>query len=172
MLGNFIRCCGFTLAAEGGFCNVQGDPGGATNHGITMATLSRVLGRPATVQDVQALTDAQAEAIYQPDYWAPIRGDELPVALDLIVFDFGVNAGPERSVQRLQGVLGVAQDGNIGPATLAALGGGDVSGLIMTLTYSHVAYYQQLPGYGQFGNGWMQRAFRAQDAARAMLTNS
>jgi lysozyme family protein len=69
MLGNFIRCCGFTLVQEGGFCNVQGDPGGATNHGITMATLSNALGRPANVQE--------------------------------IVFDFGVNTGPGRSVQRL-----------------------------------------------------------------------
>ena len=33
----FIPCCSFSLSQEAGFCDVQGDPGGATNHGITIA---------------------------------------------------------------------------------------------------------------------------------------
>ncbi len=169
MRGNFIQCCAFTLVQEGGFCNIQGDPGGATNHGVTMATLSGVLGRPATVVDVQNLTDAQAESIYRPDYWAPVHGDGLPSGLDLLVFDFGVNAGPGRSVQRLQALLGVAEDGDDGPGTMAALAGQNVAGLIAGLTYNLIAYYQTLVGYAQFGNGWVARANRASVAAMAML---
>lgn len=172
MRGNFIRCCSFTLVQEGGFCNVQGDPGGATNHGITLATLTHYLGRPATLQDVQNLTDAEAETIYQPDYWVPIRGDALPAGLDLVVFDFGVTAGPLRSVQRLQALLGVDQDGQDGAATLAALAGQNAASLITTLTYSHIAYYQSLAGYAQFGDGWVARARRASVAAMALVTDS
>lgn len=169
MNGDFIRCCAFSLVQEGGFCNVKGDPGGATNHGITMATLSQALGRPATVLDVRNLTDAQAEAIYLPDYWSPVHGDQLPAGLDQVVFDFGVNAGPRTSIKRLQAVLGVDADGVIGPGTLAALAQYNVGSLIAVLSYSHTSYYQGLPGFGEFGEGWVARVQRCHVAAMAML---
>lgn len=165
----FDTCCAFTLVQEGGYCNVAGDPGGATNHGVTIGELSAVLGRPATIQDVQNLTTTQAEAIYKPRYWAVINGDNLPAGVNLVTFDFGVNAGPERSALRLQGVLGVMQDGQIGPKTLEALAAHDPKWVISALTYSHISYYQGLAGWAQFGAGWEARASRCQAAALAML---
>ena len=41
------------------------DPGGATNLGITAATLARARGRPVSAADVAALTRAEAAAIYR-----------------------------------------------------------------------------------------------------------
>src|SRR5436190_782558 len=55
-IGNFEACIGFTLQFEGGFVNDPDDPGGAINLGVTVGTLSEVLGRPATVAEVKALT--------------------------------------------------------------------------------------------------------------------
>ncbi|HVE20672.1 MAG TPA: glycosyl hydrolase 108 family protein [Acidocella sp.] len=169
MLSNFDACCGFSLRQEGGFCDVKGDPGGATNHGITMAELSAVLGRPATVDDVRNLTAAQSEAIYKPRYWVAVSGDALPAGVDLVAFDFGLNAGPRTSAMQLQALIKVEQDGVIGPATLAALATHDRSWVIAALTLSHQAYYRRLPGYGEFGPGWIARTVRCQAAAGAMV---
>ena len=40
---------------------------------------------------------------------------ELSAGLDLAVFDFGVNAGPDGAVKSLQKIVGVTADGSIGP---------------------------------------------------------
>ena len=50
---------------EGGFVNDPDDPGGPTNMGVTHVTLGdfRKLGRPATVEEVQALTREEAEGV-------------------------------------------------------------------------------------------------------------
>src|SRR5215208_1126468 len=97
-IGNFEACLQFTLQFEGGFVNDPDDPGGATNLGVTTDTLSDVLGRKATIDDVKKLTPRTVEPIYLQRYWTPVRGDELPFGLDLAVFDFGVHSGPARAV--------------------------------------------------------------------------
>lgn len=168
MIGNFDACCNFSLRQEGGFCDVQGDPGGATNHGITMAELSAVLGRPATVADVRALTTAKAEAIYKPQYWDAVNGNGLPVGVDQLTMDFGINAGPGASARQLQGLVGAKQDGDIGPATLAAIATRDPAWIITTLTIAHQMYYRQLQGFAEFGAGWIARTERCQAAALKM----
>ena len=54
---------------EGGFVNDPDDPGGATKYGVTIHTL-RALRGPATVADVQALTEAEAIVIFKSQYFA------------------------------------------------------------------------------------------------------
>lgn len=169
MLGHFNACCQFSLIQEGGFCNTPGDPGGATNHGIAMTELSSVLGHPATVSDVRSLTSAQAEAIYQPRYWDAVNGNGLPAGVDLLVFDFGINAGPGTSAMRLQALIGAEQDGIIGPSTLARLATHNTAMVISTLTVSHQGYYRALSGFSEFGADWIGRTNRAQAAALAMV---
>jgi len=51
------------------------------------------------------MTDADIQAIYRQDFWNPVRGDDLPVGVDLSVFDAGVMSGPSRSVKWLQQVV-------------------------------------------------------------------
>lgn len=169
MIGNFDACCDFSLRQEGGFCDVQGDPGGCTSHGVTMAELSAILDRPATVSDVRALTTAQAEAIYRPRYWDAVNGNGLPAGLDLVVFDFGINAGPGTSAMQLQALLHVEQDGAIGPVTLDAIKSHDGVWIVTALTVAHQNYYRSLPTFGEFGAGWLARTNRARTAAAAML---
>ncbi|WP_281423880.1 glycosyl hydrolase 108 family protein, partial [Mesorhizobium silamurunense] len=57
---------------------------------------------------------------YRRFYWDAVLGAELPDGVDCAVFDFAVNSGPGRAAKYLQAVLGVAQDGRVGPATVAA----------------------------------------------------
>jgi lysozyme family protein len=117
------------VAREGGFVNDPDDPGGATNHGVTIHTLRR-LGIDVTgdgrvdVADVRALTQTQAEGIFVEHYFRRPGLGGLPDMLQASVFDMYVNAGGQavKVLQRLLADMGFAcdADGVIGPQTLRA----------------------------------------------------
>lgn len=117
------------LAREGGHVNDPADPGGATNHGVTVHTMRRLgldLDGDGTVDaaDVRRLTRAQARDILIAEYFERPGIARLPEALHATVFDMQVNAGATavRLLQRLLVRMGfaVAVDGVIGPQTVAA----------------------------------------------------
>jgi lysozyme family protein len=175
MVRNFAQCLAFTLEREGGFVNNPKDPGGATNLGITRATLSRWIKRPASVEEVKALTRPVASQIFHDWYWRPIAGDALPSGIDLMVFDMGVNSGDHESAVELQEVLGIDEhdvDGDIGPYTLGFLDRrNDVEALIDELAKAQEARYRSLRGFPTFGNGWLHRLALRTQAAKALLSS-
>ncbi|KRW93418.1 holin-associated N-acetylmuramidase [Paracoccus sp. PXZ] len=117
------------VAREGGYVNDPDDPGGATNYGVTLATLQR-LGIDRTgdgridVADVRALTRADAERIFVEHYFRRPRLAELPASVQASVFDMYVNAGTNavKILQRLVTRMGFAatDDGVVGPRTILA----------------------------------------------------
>jgi lysozyme family protein len=172
----FSECLAFTLRAEGGYVDNPDDPGGATNMGVTLATYRTWSDDPsAGVSQIRDITKRVAGAIYRTLYWHPVRGDALPVGVDLSVFDFGVNAGVWRSGRMLQlalGFSGDAVDGCIGPETLAAAVKADAQTLIEALSSRQATYYRSLPDYPIFGQGWLNRTEARRDAALAMLDSA
>jgi hypothetical protein len=167
---DFDRCVTVTLAQEGGFSQSAADSGGATNLGITRATLENWRGRPASVEDVRALTRTEAVEIYRSDYWLPARCADLPPGVDLMVFDCGVNSGPRTAVKMLQKAIGVIDDGSVGPKTLLALKHvDDHKALINQLSAVRLAFCQSLPNYDLFGAGWTNRIAQVTAAALAMV---
>jgi lysozyme family protein len=168
MQQNFAACMTFMLQAEGGFVDNPDDPGGATNEGITLATLQRHFPND-TVADLKAMSDATRDDIYRRDYWNAVAGDALPSGVDLTVFDFGVNAGPRRSVRMMQEAIGVDADGQVGPITLARLGQMGASGVITRLGQMQAAYYRAEDDFDEFGKGWLARTTRRQAAALALV---
>ncbi|MFD2174380.1 holin-associated N-acetylmuramidase [Rhodobacter lacus] len=117
------------VAREGGYVNDPDDPGGATQHGVTLATLKR-LGRDLTgdgkvdARDLRRLSRDQAVEIFVKHYFHGPKIDLLPQAVQPSVFDMQVNAGAQaiRILQELLGRMGqkVGVDGVIGPQTVAA----------------------------------------------------
>ena len=168
----FDTCLDLVLKAEGGFVNHPSDPGGATNLGITLRTLAEFREEEVTVEDVRALTRTEAREIYRARYWTPMRCAELPAGVDLMVFDFGVNAGPGRSVKLLQRSLGVAADGSIGPISLAAARACRAPELIGRLAEGRLAYYRGLATFATFGRGWTRRVDHTRQAALAMAAEA
>lgn len=118
------------FAVEGGYVNNPADPGGETNHGVTV----EVAREHGYTGDMKALPKSTAERIYVQDYierpgfhsvivLSPALGEKL--------VDAGVNVGTARSARWLQESLNhlsrggadfplVAVDGHIGVQTLAA----------------------------------------------------
>lgn len=117
------------VAREGGFINDPADPGGATNHGVTLATLRR-LGLDVTGDgrvseaDVRALTAAQATEIFVQHYFTRPGLGALPEMLQPSVFDMYVNAGANavKVLQRLLTAMDFpcTDDGVVGPQTIRA----------------------------------------------------
>ncbi|MGB3554522.1 MAG: holin-associated N-acetylmuramidase [Jannaschia sp.] len=117
------------VAREGGFVNDPDDPGGATNHGVTIHTMRRLgldLDRDGDVDvaDVRRLDRDKAIDIFVEHYFNRVRVNTLPPVLQASVFDMYVNAGANavRILQRLLNRMGqkVSVDGVIGPLTARA----------------------------------------------------
>lgn len=161
------------LRFEGGFVDDPSDPGGATNRGITLATFERyastLLGLQPTLQALRDLTVAQAATLYKTLYWDAIDGDAIASQpLAEIVFDFYVNAGDEavrllqRVLDRLAPQAGLAEDGDMGPDTLAALQAADPAQVYALYRQGRIDYYRELaqtrPALARFLPGWLARA--------------
>ena len=117
------------VAREGGFVNDPDDPGGATNHGITIGTMRR-LGvdvdhdGDVDIEDVHKLDRETAVGIVLRHYYEAPGISRLPECIRASVFDMYVNAG-RNAVKILQQLLCdmgqvIAVDGAIGPMTAAA----------------------------------------------------
>lgn len=157
------------LIFEGGYVNDPQDPGGITDFGITLYTLSHYEGRQATVADLTGMSQDTKAAIYRSMFWRVINGDNLPSGLDLEVFDMAVNGGPGRAAKMLQALVGVDQDGDIGQGTLAAVAAQNLRGLIISYAASRQTYYRSLPGFPHDGDGWLNRVDKCEAEALALV---
>lgn len=171
----FDICLDEVLRHEGGYADHPSDPGGATNLGISHKTLARWrLISPWWKLPKQAIRDLQrpeAARIYRASYWDRCRAGQLPDGVDLALFDYAVNSGPDRAIRALQAQLDVAEDGQIGPLTLEAVEGHTrrkgAGALIVALCDRRLAFLNHLSTFAIFGRGWTARVASVRKAALA-----
>lgn len=172
----FEECLTEVLRHEGGYTDHPSDPGGATNMGITRKTLARWRKvTPWTAlpkSEVATLTRGEAALIYRASYWNACKAGAMPVGLDLTLFDFAVNSGPDRAVRTLQAALGVPADGEVGPVTLAAVAKVDRGQLINALCDQRLGFLERLASFATFGRGWSRRVASVRAAALLAANNS
>lgn len=105
------------------YTNHPADKGGPTKWGITLQAWrdwlhDQVLGADA----VMAITEAEAREFYRVLYITGPHFDKIADAhLRELCIDAGVNHGPRHPIKWVQWAAEVAQDGNLGPLTLAAV---------------------------------------------------
>jgi len=167
---NFERCLAVTLAHEGGWADHPKDPGGSTMKGVTIGTYAQHKGRNVTKDELRAISDSDLRAIYRRGYWDKVRGDDLPAGLDLVAFDGAVNSGPSRGAKWVQQALGVAQDGKIGPATIAAASRANVEAAIYEACNARMGFLRGLKTWATFGRGWQSRVDDVRRQALAMMS--
>lgn len=167
---NFAAALDAVLRHEGGYVDHPADPGGATNLGVTRATLARWRGRAVSRAEVRGLTRAEAARIYRALYWDEVAGDALPAGLDFAVFDYCVNSGPRRAARALQAVAGVRTDGHIGPITLAVVNARRTPGLICAYCRKRLSFLERLRAFSVFGRGWRRRVRETEALALAMAS--
>lgn len=170
----FLRAFYFLLKNEGGYVNDKDDPGGATNHGISLPFLKDMYRRgfkDADVnldgiinqKDIEAMSYALVQQMYKMEFWnkvSMIPDDNLAIK----VFDAGVNIGIKKAIQLLQKCLNVTQDGIIGPITLESLKNKNRNQLMQCYIDKLELYYYELayrkPSMNKFLKGWLNRAKR------------
>ena len=145
----FARAFAIVIGHEGGFVDDPRDPGGATKYGISQ--------RQYPDLDIRNLTLAQAQQLYFRDYWLPMRGDDLPEAIAIEVFDAAVNHGVRQAGRLMQRALRVADDGYIGPVTIAAARSVDPARFLARFNGERLMFYTDLATWPHHGRGWARR---------------
>lgn len=172
MTGNFKECLALVLKSEGGWTGSQGlkgDPGGETNLGVTKRVWEEWVGHP--VNTMKNLTEADVAPLYEQKYWRACYGEVLPRGLDFVVFSFGVNAGPGRSVKLLQQTIGCVPDGVIGTRTRELISASNSANLIVKFSEARREYYRALKNFPVFGRGWLNRVDHEEAQALNMAKN-
>ena len=168
MKENFATALAAVLKHEGGWSDHPADPGGATMRGVTKRTLEAHLGREVTKEELRNISDAMLSEIYRRRYWNAVRGDELPAGADYVMFDCAVNSGPPRAIIFAQKVAGVAQDGVLGPKTMAAIRARCAKGaaaFIVEYSEERDAFLRRLSAFPVFCRGWVRRVDDVEKAA-------
>jgi lysozyme family protein len=166
---NWQKSFELMLQSEGGFVNHPRDPGGMTNLGVTKATWESWVGREVDEAEMRGLTADKVDPLYKERYFDAVRGDELPIGLDYLMFDFAVNAGAGRAIKILQSAVGVTPDGGFGPMTMAAVQAVDPVDLIERFSQAKEDFYRSLTTFSTFGKGWLNRVADVKVKASAML---
>jgi lysozyme family protein len=118
---------------------------------------------------MRGLTADQVEPLYKERYFDAVRGDELPMGLDYLMFDFAVNAGAGRAIKTLQTSVGVTPDGGFGPITMKAVEAVDPVELIERFSQAKENFYRSLTTFSTFGKGWLNRVADVKVKASAMF---
>lgn len=182
--GRLQACLAFTLHHEGGYQARPNDRGNwfdgrliGTNRGISAPTLAAWMGQDRaeslTAEDMRALSEGDARAIYAAHYWNPVRGDDLVAGLDLMLFDLAVLAGPRRSVMILQAQLArmlgtITIDGFLGPRTLGAIRAVSPRMFLPSLAPAQLSFLQGLKAWPD-NPGWATRHKARVNRATQML---
>jgi lysozyme family protein len=149
MRENFDEALQFTLQYEGGYVNDPLDPGGPTNMGITLATLSHEFGRQARMAEICNLSVTQASEIYRKKFWNAIGADALPPGVDALSFDIAVNMGVGRALRFLY------ESETCRP----------VCARIEAIHDLRMGFWKRLAIWARFGRGWTRRGLACRDLA-------
>lgn len=165
---NFDKCLPFTLTWEGGDVDDPRDPGGATSRGVTQSVYDAYRdGKHMSRRTVFQMESHELLDIYRARYWDLVGGDRLPAGVDLAVFDFAVNSGVRRAVKEVQHLVGVTEDGVMGPGTLTAVleyaQTKSTLFLLDAICDDRMAFLKGLKTYATFGNGWRRRVMGDHD---------
>ena len=125
--GTFESVIGPLLQREGGFVAQDGRSGAPANFGINQRANPDV--------DVRNLTPDRAAQIYRERYWNPVVQAGVPEYAREAVFDFAVNAGPQRALEAWR------------------RSGGDIA----AFNEQRLAHYRRQPDYARNGRSWERR---------------
>lgn len=177
-MSNFEPAVALVLDNEGGLNeeNVQSDPGGLTNFGISLRFLKEVpLSRlknygifddEVTELTIRELTVDKATAIYRGEFWGFFRFSEIvDQNLANYVFDTAINPNPatafrclQRAIWTRDGYQSLLDDGIMGSKTLARANW-HMDLLIPPMMSERAGWYREHAN-GKFLDGWLRRAYR------------
>lgn len=168
----FDAAVAIVLAHEGGFQDDTADPGnwsgGVVGAGACLGTKYGIAAATHPGLDIAALSEDDARAIYRQEWWDRLGLARLPAPLSAKLFDAAVNLGANPAIVCFQRALNqvgaaVAEDGVLGPATVAAANAVPAAAALAVLREALAAHYRQIvarhPDRARFLAGWLTRAY-------------
>lgn len=161
MSSTFDRAFDVLIGHEGAFTDDPRDrgnwTGGAVNVGELRGTKYGISAASYPSLDIRNLSLAEAKAVYYRDYWTAAHCIDLPPMVAVLVFDAAVNSGVGNAARFLQRALNVADDGKIGPITMAAAKAADPFDLAKGIQSERIALMRKLSTWPVYGGGWATR---------------
>lgn len=145
---------------EGGYVNDPVDRGGCTNMGVTIGTYRLYINPNGTCSDLKRMTYDQYALVLRK-YWDRWRADEIDSqkVADILV-DWVYHSGTW-GIRIPQQVLGVKDDGVVGPVTLQAVNDMCANELHTKLWQARKDFLESIvertPSQGKFLKGWLNR---------------
>jgi lysozyme family protein len=100
---------------------------------------------------------SEAKRVYRKRYWTMLRLDDLPPGMRFDLFDAAVNSGTTQAIRWAQRIVGVPDDGKVGPVTIQALNSVNVNKFLAKYNGTRLHFLASLPGWANFGRGWARR---------------
>lgn len=157
---NFDLAFDRLIGHEGVFSGDPKDPGnwtgGRPNVGELKGTKYGIAANTYGHLDIKNLTVDQAKAIYLEDFWNVIGSATHP-AIKFQFFDAAVNHGHGNAVRFLQRAARVADDGQWGKVSQAALDAMDHNDALLRFLGYRLKFWASLKKFDNFGRGWTNR---------------
>lgn len=157
----------FILRWEGGFVNDPVDRGGATNKGVTIATWKQVGydkdgDGDIDVADLRLITVPDVtDRVLKPHYWDRWKADHIRSQSVADILVDWVWCSGKHGIVIPQRVLGVKQDGIVGPETLKAVNDAPAKWLFENVKIARRSFLHDIvkrdPRQKRFLNGWLNR---------------
>ncbi len=138
------------IRSEGGYVDHPDDPGGETQWGISKRSYPHL--------NIRTLTREDAKVIYYRDFWLAGQMDKFGPGLAFQAFDAAVNHGIGNAIRMVQKAARVADDGHIGPITVAAVLKISSTDMVFRFIAARIRFWTRLSTWDKFGKGWANRA--------------
>lgn len=148
-MSNFDIIIKRVLSTEAGYVNNPKDPGGETKFGICKRSYPKL--------DIPSITWEIATALYKRDFYDALQLGDLPLGIANQLMDFAVNSGGGTASRAVQRALRVADDGHIGPVTLAKMKETEPHDLIMRLLAQRLRFMRNCANWPNASRGWVER---------------
>lgn len=149
---------------EGGYGWNTNDPGGPTKYGITCYDLAEHRGQKMDSMSrwapiVQAMTRAEAEAIYRTKYAERVMFDALPAGPDVFMMDYEVNSG-SRAVSVAYQMCGLPRSTTMTAPLVTAISNYGAKKFVDDMAAERLRFMHAIRGgsaWTEFGRGWQAR---------------
>jgi lysozyme family protein len=149
------------INVEAGFTDNPSDDGnwtgGRQGRGLLKGTKYGIAANTYPDLDIRSLTLAEAKVIYHRDWWVKAGALDFDSAIVYQLWVFAVNANMETAKRALQRAVRVADDGQVGPRTVAAVKAMEKNDVLLRFTGQVIRHYTSLRRWPDFGKGWMNR---------------
>ena len=147
------------IGHEGGYSDDQRDLGNWTSGKVGVGELKGtkygIAAHSYPYLDIKNLTLEQAKEIYKRDFW-DIIGQAHP-AIKFQLFDAAVNHGHGNAIRFLQRAVKVADDGQWGKFSQAALVAMEHNDVLLRFVAFRLRFWASLRSFDVYGRGWTSR---------------